>query len=104
MNRRRYEGYIAARDALADQALDSFAAGIVGDLAESLLLARDKAEAEEVRQHVTEALGVLVDRGDLTPQTASCFWTHLRACGPQMHWPASWDLAHVTSRSAVRGD
>jgi hypothetical protein len=104
MDRSRYEGYVAARDAVADQVVDPVAAEVLCDLAESLLLARDAAEAEEARERGTETLGLLVDRGGLTPPAAGRFWTHLRACGPQMHWPPTWDRPRVAPRGwAVRG-
>jgi hypothetical protein len=104
MDRRRHQGYLRARDAVAAQTPARFAALILDDLAEGLLLARSAAEAEEARERATESLALLVDRGDLTRRAAGRFWIHLRACGPQMYWPPSWDHAHVAPPDwAVRG-
>jgi hypothetical protein len=101
MDRVRYEGYVAARSAIAMQPLDDFAADVLSDLAEGLLLARDVAEAGAQRERVPEALALLVERGDLTPLTATRFWVHLRACGPAMEWPLTWDRAPAPSTEPV---
>jgi hypothetical protein len=101
MDRVRYEGYLAARKAIAMQPLDEFATDVLRDLAEGLLLARHPLEADAAREQVPEALGVLVDRGDLTRLTATRFWVHLRACGPAMDWPPSWDRAPQPLPSAA---
>jgi hypothetical protein len=97
MNRIRYEGYVVARNAIAAQPLDEFAAETLSDLAEALLLARDATEAEEARAAVLEGLELLVTRHDLTRRAAVRFWAHLRACGPPMYWPPSWEGSPVAS-------
>ena len=74
MDRTRYEGYVAARDVVGAQAEDPFVSEVLCDLAESLLLARNPAEVEEARERVTDALGMLVDRGDLSRPAAGRFW------------------------------
>jgi hypothetical protein len=104
MDRVRYEGYVSARDAVAMQPLDPRAAEVVDELAEALLLARDASEAHAAREAVPEALGALVDRHAITRRTADRFWVHLKACGPTMEWPPSWDGASVSaSRGAASG-
>jgi hypothetical protein len=97
MDRTRYEGYVAARNAIAAQPLDEFATGTLSDLAEALLLARDVTEAEEAREAVLEGLALLVTRHDLTRRAAIRFCVHLKACGPPMYWPASWEGSVVAS-------
>jgi hypothetical protein len=100
----RYEGYVTARDVIAVEMLDGFSAEVLQDLAEGLLLARDAGEAEAAREHVPEALGLLVDRGNLTRRAADRFWECLKACGPRMKWSPSWDRATASPQgSAVRG-
>jgi hypothetical protein len=104
MDRGRYEGYVAAVDAAAVEMLDESAADVVRDLAEGLLLARDGEEADAARERVPEALGLLVDHGDLTRRAASRCWAHLKACGPPMRWPPSWDRSPASPPgSALRG-
>ena len=105
MNRARYDGYVAAREAFAAQPLDPLAAEILGDLAEALLLARDTTEAEAARDAIPGGLGGLVDRRVMTRRTADRFWVHLQACAPPaMSWPSSWDGAPGSARGgAVRG-
>jgi hypothetical protein len=104
MDRGRYEGYVAARDAVAAQVPDPFVADVLCELAEGLLLARSAEEAEEARVRASETLGPLVDRGAIARRVAGRVWVHLRACGPPMYWPPSWDRVHVTPRAgAVRG-
>ena len=90
VDRQRYEGYVAARDAIAVLELDRYAAHTLGDLAEGLLLARDEAEADSARDRVPKTLVLLVDEGTLTWRSANRFWAHMRACGPRMQWPQSW--------------
>jgi hypothetical protein len=97
MDRTRYEGYVVARKAIAAQPLDEFAAQTLSDLAEALLLARDATEAEEARGAVLEGLALLVTRRDLTRRAAVRFWTYLKACGPPMYWPPSWEGSPVPS-------
>jgi hypothetical protein len=97
MDRIRYEGYVVARNAIAAQPLDEFAAGTLSDLAEALLLARDATEGEEAREAVLEGLALLVTRHDLTRRAAVRFWTYLRACGPPMYWPPTWEGSPVPS-------
>ena len=104
MNHGRYEGYVTARDAIGSEALEGFAAEVVEDLAEGLLLARDEAEADAARDRVPEALGVLVDRGELSRRGADRLWARLKACGPPMSWPPAWDRSTASSRGrAMRG-
>ena len=91
MNRRRYDGYRAVQDAIASQELAAHPAAVVGELAEGLLLARDAPEAGEAAARVPEGLAWLVNRGDLSRFVAHRFWAMLRACGPRLSWPASWD-------------
>lgn len=86
-----------ARKAIAAQPLDEFAAQTLSDLAEALLLARDATEAEEARGAVLEGLALLVTRRDLTRRAAVRFWTYLKACGPPMYWPPSWEGSPVPS-------
>ncbi len=103
MDRLRYEGYVSARDAIAVQPLDPLAVEILDDLAEALLLARDTVEADGARDAVPEALGALVDRHAMTRRTADRFWVLLKACGPSMVWPPSWDRSPLQPPSgAVR--
>jgi hypothetical protein len=97
MDRIRYEGYVVARNAIAAQPLDEFATWTLCDLAEALLLARDGTEAEEAREAVLEGLALLVARHDLTRRAAVRFWVHLKACGPPMHWPPTWEGSPVPS-------
>jgi hypothetical protein len=97
MDRIRYEGYVVARNAIAAQPLDEFATETLDDLAEALLLARDAAEAEEAREAVLEGLELLVARHDLTRRAAVRFWMHLKACGPPMYWPPTWEGSPVPS-------
>lgn len=54
-------------------------------------MATQGAEGEEVRDSFPAVLMVLVDRGDLPRLAADRFWAELRACGPRMVWPTSWD-------------
>jgi hypothetical protein len=104
MDRGRYQGYVAAREALAVEACGEPAANVLEDLAEGLLLARDHVEAETARERVPEALSLLVDGDDLTRGAADRFWVQLKACGPPMSWPPSWDRSAVTRpRGVVRG-
>jgi hypothetical protein len=104
VDRRRYRGYVAVKDAIALQTLDEFAAHLLGDLAEGLLLARDTVEAETARDRVPESLRLLVDRGDLSRQAAPRFWVQMKACGPPMYWPPSWDGPSAGPRPwALRG-
>ena len=97
MDRVRYRGYLAARNAIAAQPFDEFAARTLFDLAEGLLLARDAEEAEQARDAVLDGLALLVARRDLTRRAAVRFWAHLKACGPPMYWPPSWERAPITS-------
>jgi hypothetical protein len=90
VNRHRYEGYVGVRQAIEAQVADEYPAAVLEDLAEGLLLARSPDEAVEARDRVPEALALLVDRGELTQFAADRFWVHLRACGPRMIWPPSW--------------
>jgi hypothetical protein len=104
MDRTRYEGYVAARDAVALLAEDPFASELLCELAESLLLARNPAEAEQARERVTDTLCMLVERGDLSRGAAGRLWAQLRACGPPTQWPPSWDRPRAGPRGwAVRG-
>jgi hypothetical protein len=91
VNRHRYEGYIGVRNAIEAQVVDEYPSAVLEDLAEGLLLSRSKDESVEARDRVPEALGLLVDRGDLTRFAADRFWVHLRACGPRMTWPPTWE-------------
>jgi hypothetical protein len=101
MDRRRYEGYVTARDAVAAQVADPFVAEVLCDLAEGLLLARSSDEAEHARRQASETLGPLVDRGELTVRVAGRLWIHLRGCGPPMYWPPTWARARDASRAAA---
>jgi hypothetical protein len=104
MDRDRYQGYLAARKAIAAQPLDPFAAEMLDDLAEALLLARDATEGDAARQAVPEALGALVGQHVMTRRTADRFWVHLKACAPSMDWPPRWDRSPVRPPSrAVPG-
>jgi hypothetical protein len=91
MNRRRYDGYVTFKGVIADEPLDGDAATVLHDLAEGLLLARDREEARAVRDRVPEALAALVERGDLSRSAAHRCWARLRPCGPTMDWPPSWE-------------
>ena len=91
MNRHRYEGYIGVRNAIDAQIADEYPSAVLEDLAEGLLLARSQSESTEARDRVPEALGLLVDRGELTRFAADRFWALLKACGPRMTWPPSWE-------------
>jgi hypothetical protein len=90
VNRHRYEGYVGVRNAIEAQVPDEYPSAVLEDLAEGLLLARSPSEAFEARDRVPEALGLLVERGELTRFAADRFWAHLRACGPRMTWPPTW--------------
>ena len=94
MNGCRYDAYIRFKGALADEPLDGYAATVLHDLAEGLLLARDREEAHAARDRIPDALAALVERGDLSRSAARRFWARLRACGPTMHWPPSWQRGH----------
>ena len=93
MNSQRYEGYRATRTAIAALDLDGFAAEVLSDIAENLLLARDDAEAETARERVPKVLVMLVDEGSLTRRSADRFWAYMHACAPRTQWPSSWDRA-----------
>jgi hypothetical protein len=101
MDRGRYEAYVAARDAIANQGVDEFAAQVLEDAAEALLLARNTSEADAARATVPEALGLLVERDDLTPEAAERFWAHMKGCGPPMPWPSSWRPSPASSGTWV---
>jgi hypothetical protein len=104
LTRRRYEGYVALRDAIARQALADHPAAVLTDLAESLLLARDEKEARKAAAPVADSLTSLVARGELSRFAAHHFWALLRKCGPRLTWPTSWDHPMAESRpSTVRG-
>jgi hypothetical protein len=104
MDRDRYEGYVAAKDAIAYEADGERATDVLGDLAEGLLLARDTREAETARERVPEILRSLVDDGDLSTLAAARLWGHLKACGPAMQWPPSWDRTQGQTHGwALRG-
>jgi hypothetical protein len=104
VNSRRYEGYVAVRNAIEAQVADEYPSAVLADLAEGLLLARSPNEAVEARDRVPEALRVLVDCGELTRFAADRFWVHLTACGPRMTWPPSWERPSRATRPwAVRG-
>ena len=100
MDRGRYEAYVAALDAIAVQAVDASAAQVLGDLAEGLLLARNAVEADAARDRVPEALGLRVERGDLTRGAADRFWARMKGCGPPMPWPPAWENAARESAPA----
>jgi hypothetical protein len=105
VNEVRYQGYVAVKAAIADEMIDFHAGTVIRDLAEGLLLARDADEAENAREHVPGALLRLVDEGFLSRSAAHRFFVRVRACGPEMHWPPSWQRhrAPVLPRWAVRG-
>ena len=104
MNRRRYDGYRALEDAIVRQALAEYPAGVLRDLAEGLLLARDENEACRAAAPVPDSLASLVDRGELSRFAAHRFWALLKGCGPRVNWPAAWDDPMAASRPwAVRG-
>jgi hypothetical protein len=104
MDRRRYDGYRAVQDAIVRQALAEYPAGVLRDLAEGLLLARDENEAWRAAAPVPDSLMSLVDRGELTRFEAHRFWALLKSCGPRVSWPASWDDPMTASRPwAVQG-
>jgi hypothetical protein len=90
VNRHRYEGYVAIKSALSDEAPDEHAAGVLRDVAEALLLARDSLEAEAARERVPGTLVLLVDGGYLSRPAAHRFWARVKACGPDMRWPPTW--------------
>jgi hypothetical protein len=104
VNRVRYEGYVGVKDAIADEMVDFHAAGVIRDLAEGLLLARNPAEVETAREHVPGALLGLVDEGLLSRAAAHRFFVRVRACGPEMHRPPSTQRhrAPLVPRLAVR--
>ena len=98
------EALVRALPETSGGAISAKAADVVRDLAEGLLLARDGEEADAARERVPEALGLLVDHGDLTRRAASRCWAHLKACGPPMRWPPSWDRSPASPPgSALRG-
>jgi hypothetical protein len=104
MDAERYNGYLAAREAIGAQPLDPLAAETLEDLAEALLLARDDVEVRAARAAVPEALAGLVDRHVMTRRTADRFWVHLKACAPAVSWPPSWDRSPVSAPlGALRG-
>ena len=104
MTRRRYEGYVVVRDAIARQALADYPAAVLVDLAEGLLLARDEKEARKAAAPVADSLASFVARGELSRFAAHRFWALLRKCGPPVSWPTAWDHPMAESRpSAVRG-
>jgi hypothetical protein len=70
-------------------------------VAEALLLARNTSKADAARATVPEALGLLVERGDLTSEAAERFWAHMKGCGPSMLWPSSWRPSRASSRTWV---
>ena len=103
MNGHRHQGYLAARGVIEGQPLDPFAAELLLDLAERLLLARVSEDAAEARDAVVETVDALVVRNAITRRTASRVWVHLKACGPPMHWPTSWDRAPVPFSGFMHG-
>jgi hypothetical protein len=103
VNRFRYEGYVAVREAIAGESLDGDTAALVADLAEGLLLARGRIEAEVARDRVPPALLALVDCGELSRFAAHRLWARIRACGPRMHWPPSWQGDAAPAGWAVPG-
>ena len=90
VNRRRYDGYVAVREAIQDEPVEGVAATLLTDLAEGQLLSRGLDEAGEVRDRVPPALAGLVDRGHLSSFAAHRLWARLRACGPALYWPPTW--------------
>jgi hypothetical protein len=74
MNRHRYEGCVALRDAVARQALADHPAAVPADLAEGLLLARD----EEARKAAVPVPGSLASLS----LAASCRGSQRIASGP----------------------
>ena len=104
MNRVRYEGYVAAIEAISAQPLDGDASELLSDLAEGLLLARDEAEADAAHERVPEALKALVERRDLTRHTAARFYAHMKACGPELPSPPSlaYDYRPRRSKAAAQ--
>jgi hypothetical protein len=90
VNRRRYEGYVAVRDAIAAEPIDDREADLLADLAEGLLLARGPAEATAARDRVPAVLALLVERGHLSRVGAHRLWAQIRTCGPALQWPPSW--------------
>jgi hypothetical protein len=104
LTRRRYEGYVVVRDAIARQALADYPAAVLVDLAEGLLLARDEKEARKAATPVPDSLASFIARGELSRFAAHRFWALLRKCGPPVSWPTAWDHPMAESRpSAVRG-
>jgi hypothetical protein len=104
VDRQRYAAYRAVRESIALEGLSDHSSGTLCDFAEGLLLARGRVEGEEVRDSLPAVLMVLVDRGDLPRCAADRFWADVRACGPRLVWPASWD-GHSSAPAgwAVRG-
>jgi hypothetical protein len=90
VNCRRYEGYVAVRNALAAEPVEGVATSVLADLAEGPLLSRGLHEPSEVRDRVPVALVGLVDRGHLSSFAAHRLWARLRACGPALDWPPTW--------------
>jgi hypothetical protein len=91
MTRERSAGYRAVHGAIALQTLDQGPADEIAGLAEALLLARRRADASDTVDRISVALTLLVDHGDLSRPAADRFWALLRACGPPMSWPSSWE-------------
>jgi hypothetical protein len=91
VTRRRYKGYKAVQGAIAAEPLDERPANVLKGFAEALLLARRRSEAHDAAAVAPDALAMLVERGDLSRRAATRFWALLRACGPRMTWPPSWD-------------
>jgi hypothetical protein len=104
LTRRRYEGYVAVREAIARQGLADYPAAVLAELAEGLLLARDEKEARKAVAPVPDSLASFVARGELSRFAAQRFWALLRKCGPRLSGPTSWDHPMAESRpSAVHG-
>ena len=92
MNSARHRGYLTAIVVIGTLSIDESAPALL-EIAEDLLLARDRAEAEAVRAVAAAQLRALVDDDVVSRRDGHRIWRSLQVCGPPIAWQLSWDDA-----------